>query len=186
VLVDLGQPVFLVSQPRVGLAVENLFLRRRLVLFQERKLRPRQADDLIRGTLAILSRVFDWRSALVVVYPDTLTRWHRKGFRLFWSDKPGRTGRPRLPKVLREFIRRMAMENSGWVEERIANELRLELGIRLWPRTAQEYFQDGGPQARARSKAAPAGFRPQPFQGARSRPVLAGLHYEHCLENVAA
>ena len=83
VLVDLGQLVFLFSCPRVALAAENLFLRKQLALFHERKVRPQWADDSTRWTMAILSRVFDWPSALVVVKPNTLIRWHRKGFRLF-------------------------------------------------------------------------------------------------------
>src|SRR5262245_22891660 len=74
------------------LAAENLFLRRQLALYVERKKKPRLATDSIRFTLARLSRLFDWRNALTVVRPNTLIRWHRKGFRLFWKWKsqPGR------------------------------------------------------------------------------------------------
>ena len=81
--------------------------------------------------MAAASRLFDWRMALVVVKPDTLIRWHRKGFGLFWRWKSKPTGRPRLPKDLRELIRRMAAENPSWGQERIANELTLKLGIRI-------------------------------------------------------
>ena|SRR5882724_1259863 len=72
--------------------------------------------------MATLSRIFKWRDALVNVKPDTLIRWHRKGFRLFWRWKSKPTGRPRLPKDLRQLIREMAAENPTWGEERIANE----------------------------------------------------------------
>src|SRR5262249_12688990 len=51
------------------------------------KKKPRLATDSIRFTLARLSRLFDWRNALTVVRPNTLIRWHRKGFRLFWKWK---------------------------------------------------------------------------------------------------
>src|SRR5437899_7988041 len=68
-----------------ALAAENLFLRKQLVLYVERNKKPRRATDPIRFTLAYLSRYFDWRDALTVVKPDTLIRWHRKGFRLFWK-----------------------------------------------------------------------------------------------------
>jgi len=44
--------------------------------------------------MATLSRMFHWRHALVNVKPDTLIRWHRKGFRLFWRWKSKPTGRP--------------------------------------------------------------------------------------------
>jgi hypothetical protein len=60
--------------------------------------------------LAVLARLFDWRSALVVVQPATMIRWHRAGWRFFWRMKT-RAGRPPIPKELRELIRRMAREN---------------------------------------------------------------------------
>lgn len=50
--------------------------------------------------MAAVSRLFDWRIALVLVKPDALIRWHRKGFRLFWRWKSKPVGRPRLPKNL--------------------------------------------------------------------------------------
>ena len=85
VLIDLCQLVFLFTGSRRVLAAENLFLRKQLALLQERKLKPHRADDSARWLMAVLSRLFDWRTALVVVKPDTLIRWHRKGFRLFWG-----------------------------------------------------------------------------------------------------
>ena len=72
---------------RRALAAENLFLRKQLALFQERKVKPPKADDATRWIMATLSRLFAWRDALWIVKADTLIRWHRKGFRLFW---PGR------------------------------------------------------------------------------------------------
>jgi len=95
--------------------------------------------------MVILSRVFDWRSALVVVKPDTLIRYHCKGFRLFWRWKSRPVGRPRLPKDLQGLIRKMTAENPTWGEERIANELKLKLGIRVSPRTVEKYLRSGGP-----------------------------------------
>jgi hypothetical protein len=53
--------------------------------FVERKDKPRRATDSIRFTPVRLSRWFDWRNAQVAVKPDTLIRWHRKGFYLFWK-----------------------------------------------------------------------------------------------------
>jgi hypothetical protein len=89
--------------------------------------------------MIIVSRLFDWRTSLVVVKPDTFIRWHRKGFRLFWRWKSKSTGRPRLPKDLRKLIRRMAAQNPSWGQERVANELKLKLGIRVSPRTVASY-----------------------------------------------
>ena len=90
---------------------ENLFVRKQLTLFQERKSRPRRTDDSTRWTMATLSRFFPWR-ALVNGKPDTLTRWHSKGFRLLrrWKSKP--MGRRQLPKDLRQLIRQMAADNQ--------------------------------------------------------------------------
>jgi putative transposase len=145
VLVDLGQLMFLFSRTRVALAAENLFLRKQLALFQERELRPRRADDSTRWMMATLSRMFQWRDALVNVKPDTLIRWHRKGFRLFWRWRSRPVGRPRLPKDLQELIRKMDADNPIWGGERIANELKLKLGIRVSPRTVPNYLTAGGP-----------------------------------------
>jgi putative transposase len=126
---------FLAVRSHNSLAAENLFLRKQLALFQERKVKPRRADDATRWLMATLGRMFQWRNALVNVKPDTLIRWQRKGFRLFWRWKSKPPGRPRLPKDLRELIRQMAADNISWGEERIANELKLKLGIRVSPRT---------------------------------------------------
>jgi transposase len=81
----------------------------------------------------------------VHVKPDTLIRWHRKGLPLFWHWKSKPSGRPRFPRDLRQLIRQMAVENPTWGEERIANELKLKLGIRVSPRTVGKYVQSGHP-----------------------------------------
>ena len=76
------------------------------------------------------------------VKPDTLIRWRRKGFRPFWRWTSKAMGTPRLPKDLRQLIREMAADNPIWGEERIANELKLKLGIRVSPRTVGKYLRD--------------------------------------------
>jgi putative transposase len=145
VLLDLGRLLASAARSRRALAAENLFLRKQLALFQERKVKPRRADDSTRWIMANLSRLFAWRDALVNVKPDTLIRWHQKGFRLFWRWKSKSTGRPCLPRDLRQLIREMASENATWGEERIANELKLKLGIRVSPRTVGKYVRTGRP-----------------------------------------
>jgi hypothetical protein len=87
VVVDLVRLALLAAHSRRALAAENLFLRKQLALFQERKVKPRRANDSTRWVMATLSRMFPWRGALVNVQADTLIRWHRKGFRLFWRWK---------------------------------------------------------------------------------------------------
>jgi putative transposase len=65
------------------------------------------------------------------VKPETLVRWHRKGFRLFWRWKSQPVGRPQLPKDIQALIRQMDTENPTWGQEHISNELKLKLGIRV-------------------------------------------------------
>jgi putative transposase len=121
-------------------SAENLFLRRQLGLYVERKVKPRRASAAIRFTLARLSRLFDWRNALIIVKPETLIRWHRKGFRALWKWKSRPRGRPRIPPQLQQLIRNMALNNPTWGEERIADELLLKIGIRISPSTVRRYM----------------------------------------------
>src|ERR1700737_1703650 len=127
---------------RKAIAAENLFLRRQLTLYQERKVDPRRIDPATRITLALLSRFFNWRDALILVQPKMLIRWHRAGFRLLWHWK-SKPGRPPIPAELRRLIREMSRDNANalWGEERIANELLVKLGIRVSPRTVRKYMR---------------------------------------------
>ena len=138
----------LLARSRSALAAENLFLRKQLAFYQERKLKPRRFDNVTRLMLVLLSHGFAWKDALVNVTPKTFIGWHRAGFRLFWRWK-SRPGRPPIPVELRRLIRAMALSNPSWGEERIANELLLKLGIRVSPRTVQKYMPSkppGGPR----------------------------------------
>ena len=145
VLLDIGRFACIGLRSRRALAAENLFLRKQLALFQERNAKANRADDSTRWIMATLSQMFPWRNALWNVKPDTLIRWHRKGFRLFWRWKSRPAGRPRLPADLLRLIRDMAAANVTWGEERIANELRLKLAIRVSPRTIGKYLRTGRP-----------------------------------------
>jgi putative transposase len=131
--------VLLAFRSSQSIQAENLFLRRQLALYVERGVKPRRIDSITRIALTILSGFFDWRDALVAVRPQTLIRWHRAGWKLFWRLK-SRPGRPRIPAELRALIRRMARENPLWGQERIANELLLKFGLRVSPRTVRKYL----------------------------------------------
>jgi putative transposase len=120
--------VALASSSQASLAAENLFLRKQLAFYVERKVKPRRLNDAARIALVVLARVIDWRQ-LLVVEPETLVRWHRQGFRRFWRWKSRRPGRPRIPLYLQNLIADMARTNRTWGEERIATELLLKLGI---------------------------------------------------------
>jgi putative transposase len=137
---DLVTLVGLGLTSRAQLAAENLFLRKQLALYQERHAKPRRPDPATRVALAVLSRWLDWRALLTVVQPDTLIRWHRQGWRLFWRWK-SRAGRPPIPVDLQQLIVSMARANPTWGEERIADELLLKLGLTVSPRTVGRYLR---------------------------------------------
>jgi putative transposase len=101
-----------------SLEAENLFLRRQFALYVERGAKRRRIDPAARILLSILSKFCDWRDSLVAVRPETMIRWHRAGWRLFWRLK-SRPGRPPIPQQLQALIPRMANENPSW-GERIA------------------------------------------------------------------
>jgi len=128
------QFLWLAVSSRAELSAEVLFLRKQLAFYREHQVPPRKLTDAARFSLALWSHLFNWRAALVIVKPETLIGWHRKGFKLFWRWK-SRLGRPRIPENLRQLIVRMVQENPTWGEERIAAELSVKLGILVSPRT---------------------------------------------------
>jgi putative transposase len=127
---------------RTTLQVENLALRHQIgVLQRSAKGRPQltAADRFLWAWLCGVWR--DWRSALVIVKPETVVAWHRKGFRLFWTWKVrhGKPGRPKVPKETRALIRRMSRENPMWGAPRIHGEL-LKLGIDIGETSVSKYM----------------------------------------------
>ena len=122
-----------------SIRAENLVLRKQIASFVERGIKPRRVDYATRVSLALFTRLFDWRDAVLNVRPATISRWHRLGWRIFWRMKC-RAGRPPIPTELRQLIRRIATENPLWGRERIANELMVKLGIRVSPRTVAKYM----------------------------------------------
>jgi hypothetical protein len=67
---------------RAALSAEVLFLRKQLAFYQEHRIPPRTLTAAARFSLVLWSRFFHWREALMIVKPETLIGWHRKGFRL--------------------------------------------------------------------------------------------------------
>jgi putative transposase len=118
---------------------ENRFLRKQLAFYQEHQVRPRRLTDAARTSLVLWSKFCDWRSALVIVKPETLIGWHRRLFKMFWKMK-SRPGRPKLPRNIRQLIARMVEEIQPWDHRRVADELALKLGIRVSPRTVGAYW----------------------------------------------
>src|SRR6516162_7609380 len=109
---------------------EMAFLRQQLVVLQRSapaRLRLRSAD---RAIFVWLYRLFpSLLEAAVVFKPETLVRWHRSGFRLYWRCKSRRrVGRPAVPADIRDLIRTISRDNPLWGAPRIHGEL-LKLGI---------------------------------------------------------
>ena len=78
--------------------------------------------------------------AVIIVRPQTVVRWHRKGFAAYWrwkSRSPG--GRPRIAQEVRDLIRRMSLENPLWGATKIHGEL-LKLGIQVAQSTVSIYM----------------------------------------------
>jgi transposase InsO family protein len=126
---------------RAALQLEILALRHQLGVVHRSVKRPKltAADRLL---WVGLSEVWiNWRSALVIVKPETVIAWHRKAFRLFWTWKVRRSqpGRPSVPKDVRELIRKMSRENALWGAPRIHGEL-LKLGIDVGETSVGKYM----------------------------------------------
>ena len=127
---------------RASTQIEILALRNQLAVLQRRtNKRPglRSADRLL---WVMLSRLWaHWRSTLVIVKPETVIAWHRKGSRWYWSwkSRAGKSGRPCVSREIRELIRQMSTANPLWGAPRIHGEL-LKLGIQLSQATVAKYM----------------------------------------------
>jgi transposase InsO family protein len=136
------------TRSRAELIAENVFLRQQLIVASRAVKRP-GFRGYERGLLVLLARFLSrWREALLLVKPETVLRWHRAGFRLFWRRKSRSAGlrEPRLALDFIALIKRMAAENRLWGAERIRGEL-LKLGIRVAKRTVQRYMRGAHPRS---------------------------------------
>jgi len=123
------------------LLAENALLRQQLIILKRQVKRP-ACTKKDRILLVLLARaVRAWKQTLFIVQPETLLRWHRELFRLYWKRRSKASSH--TPKVAAEtiaLIREMATENRLWGAERIRGEL-LKLGIRVCKRTIQKYMR---------------------------------------------
>jgi putative transposase len=119
-----------------NLTAENIALRHQLVVLKRSQNRAilKNNDRLF---WIILSRIWSgWRSAIMIVQPDTVVRWHKKSFKSYWRRKSqqGKRGRPSLDPDIRSLILKMAKANHLWGAPKIHGEL-LKLGIEISERT---------------------------------------------------
>ena len=131
------------SKPQ--LVIENALLRQQLIVLNRSVKQTRLTRRDRALFVLVASRLQTWRDALLIVKPETVLRWHRQGFRLFWKQK-SRT-RSREPKLAAEtitLITEMAANNRLWGADRIRGEL-LKLEINVAKRTIQRYMRQARP-----------------------------------------
>jgi putative transposase len=124
---------------RRQLAVEILALRHQLGVLKRSVKRPR-LTNADRGLWVLLSRRWaSWTDALIIVKPATVVKWHRAGFRRYWTWRSRRKGgRPAIDPEVRRLIKQMASANM-WGAPRIHGEL-LKLGIQISEATVSKYL----------------------------------------------
>jgi transposase InsO family protein len=140
-LMSLLQTIGVSMRSRAALQLEILVLRHQLHVLQRsrrRRVRLTQADRLL---WVCLSRIWtEWRSAIVIVRPETVIAWHRHAFRRFWTWKSRhRIGRPAMPSDIRVLIRTMSQANPLWGAPRIHGEL-LKVGIDVSQASVAKYL----------------------------------------------
>lgn len=140
-LIVIGRAVALAIRGHRELVFENLALRQQLAALKRTTNRPHlQTRD--RLFLDRLARIWhNWRTAVVLVQPDTVVHWHREWLRRRWTRRAKRRseGRP-LDRQIRMLVRQMATANPLWGAPRIHGELRT-LGIEVSERTVSRLLQ---------------------------------------------
>jgi putative transposase len=134
------------TRGKAELLAENALLRQQLIILRRQVKRPtyRKTDRLLLVFLARMVRT--WKQALFLAQPETLLRWHRELFRLFWKRKTKACARkPRLSPETIALVKEMVRKNRLWGAERIRGEL-LKLEIRVSKRTIQKYMKQVRPQ----------------------------------------
>ena len=125
-LIVIGRALALGLRGHRELVLENLALRQQLRAMKRATKRPHlQADD--RLFWIVLRRIWrNWRTAVILVQPDTVVRWHRDWLRRRWTQRSGPrpNGRPQVAREIRALVREMATANPMWGAPRIHGELR--------------------------------------------------------------
>ena len=124
---------------RVEQTIIELALRQQLATYAQARPRPK-LTALDRAFWVALHQLWPrWKEVLVIVKPETVIHWHRKGFRLYWRARSRRgPGRPNVPQEVRELIRRLAFEND-WGARKIQGELS-KLGFTISLATVSRYL----------------------------------------------
>src|ERR1017187_9732096 len=124
---------------RARLEAENLVLRQQVIVLSRKSRSRVWLRNIDRLILVWMYQLFpSILDAITVVKPETVIRWHRRGFRAYWRWKSRRRGgRPRIDREVRDLIRRINKENPLWGAPRIHSEL-LMLGIEVAESTVHD------------------------------------------------
>jgi putative transposase len=112
---------------RQRLLLENAVLRQQVIVLKRSVSRPR-IEDSDRAFFVLMHRLLsDWKSCLLIVKPETMIRWHRKGAAWYWARKSrtAKRGAPAIGCKLARLIRRLSVENVTWGSPRIRDELTM-------------------------------------------------------------
>jgi transposase InsO family protein len=129
------------ARSKTELVAENALLRKPLVILRRQVKRPTctKKDRMLLVMLARMVRT--WKQVLFIVQPETLLRWHRQGFKLYWKYKSrAASAKPKISAETVALIKEMASNNRLWGAERIRGEL-IKLGIHVCKRTIQKYMR---------------------------------------------
>ncbi len=137
-------PVFLLPNFKLTtyLMMENIVLRHQLSVLQRNAKRPR-LRKLDKVFWIMVYRMFNlWKESLVIVRPETVIRWNREGFRLFWKlkSKAPKSGRKRISSEIRKLVLTMANMNIFWGAPKIHDELK-RLGIEIAESDCLKHYQ---------------------------------------------
>ncbi len=129
------------ARSRSELVAENALLRQQLIILR-RQVKRAACTKTDRMLLVLLARmVRTWKQALLIVQPETLLRWHRQGFKLYWKYKSrAMSATPKISAETVALIQEMARDNRLWGAERIRGEL-FKLGLHVCKRTIQKYMR---------------------------------------------
>lgn len=127
---------------KTQLQLENMFLRKQLEIYSRSNKRSviKRSD---RVFFSLSKRVLNnWKDILVIVKPETVIKWHRQGFRLFWKMKSShKGGRISIDLEARKVIIQIAEENKSWGIPRIHGEI-IKLGYNISQSTVFRYLQN--------------------------------------------
>ena len=129
---------------KTQLILEVIFLTKQLEIYQRtsNKVKINKSDRLFFSLLK--GMLLNWKERLFIVKPDTLIRWHRKGFRIYWKWKSkDNSGRPKIEREIITLIKQMASDNPLWGVPKIHGEL-LKLGFKVCESTIQRYLPTKG------------------------------------------